>query len=768
MGDEFVFLLVAVGIVFLLLGPAALVLGIIALCKVNNLIRQLQQKDVIAKPIFTYRPAGGVKKEFKRPEVVKEEPTIEAVRPEVEIKEEAKPVRVEPMSSFAVKGGSLEQRIGTRWVLVAGIITVIVGVGYFLRYAYDNELIGPVGRVIIAVVAGIAALVIGEVTRRRGYGVVAKGVTALGFAILYAADFSAYRLYGLIESPAAFIFAIAVTAAAMVYAVTLNEVLVAFLSLLGGYLTPLIISTGENMPGPLFSYVLVLSIGAMLCAYYRKWETVNIVAFVGTFLLYTGWFEKFYRPAMDKADGAPEQMGVAIGWLGVFFVIYLLMPVLYGLVNKAKSRKQDVMLILGNAIVVFYYLGAMLYSDFRAELAFSCVGLSAVHLILMGVVTRRCRDDEDLQLSLLVIGLALFTVAVPLYLKMYAVVLAWVCEGVVLAFVGLRYRSKWTQAGAAIALILSVGKLLLLLPLHSGEFRLALNADFGTWVFAAAAIFVYHLLYRKSDISEGTKSFMSQVSYIAGWLVLFAAALMEWGRHCNLNMVFSGSYYFRGTVLLFTVFMLLLVLRRVCPKGIMCKLAACLTVITGTFFVLAEFSSIHKDSFIAFVNIDFAMALLFVSGAFAVAGLVYRFKADQNEALVAMVVLLTSIFAVLILLTEEIYTYWYCKNEYWELVKNWKFLAHMYISVAWAAYGAVLMVVGFWKDFKALRYIALGLFAILLGKVFIVDTAAVKNVYRIAAFLATGVTLVSVSYLYQFLKNKGFFDKMLIEKKQEQ
>ncbi len=87
----------------------------------------------------------------------------------------------------------------------------------------------------------------------------------------------------------------------------------------------------------------------------------------------------------------------------------------------------------------------------------------------------------------------------------------------------------------------------------------------------------------------------------------------------------------------------------------------------------------------------------------------------------------------------------------------------MYISVMWAVYGAALMAVGFWRKNKILRYIALGLFAVLLVKVFIWDTKTMKSVYRIAAFLATGVTLVGVSYLYQYVRKKGFFDVMLGE-----
>ena len=66
------------------------------------------------------------------------------------------------------------------------------------------------------------------------------------------------------------------------------------LAMLGGFLAPVIVSKGENLPVPLFGYLLVLSCGAMLCAFWRKWRAINLLALAGTFLLYTGWFEKFF------------------------------------------------------------------------------------------------------------------------------------------------------------------------------------------------------------------------------------------------------------------------------------------------------------------------------------------------------------------------------------------------------------------------------------------------------------------------------------------
>ena len=81
------------------------------------------------------------------------------------------------------------------------------------------------------------------------------------------------------------------------------------------------------------------------------------------------------------------------------------------------------------------------------------------------------------------------------------------------------------------------------------------------------------------------------------------------------------------------------------------------------------------------------------------------------------------------------------------------------LSVMWAVYAVAMMVVGIWKNVSVLRYAALGLFGLLLCKVFIVDMNTVRSVYRIAAFMATGVTLVGVSYMYQHLRNRGYFEK---------
>jgi len=677
----------------------------------------------------------------------------EAFRSAESIKERAKQIHSQPTIS-------LEQRIGTRWIAIAGTITVIVGVAFFLKYAYDNWVIGPLARVVITAAGGLVALVAGEVTRRRGYEIVAKCVTALGFGVLYAAVFSAYRWYGLIETTPAFVLAILITAAAMLYAVALDEVVIVVLSLFGGFCTPVIVSTGENLPMPLFGYTLVLGAGAMACAYFRKWRTVNILAFVGTFVLYTGWFEKFYRPAMEITKGAPEQMTVALGWLGVFFGVYLVMPILYGLINKVKAEKEDVLCVLANAAVVFYYLCMILLDQFRTELAFCSVGLCVIHLGMMAVVNARCREDENLKVGLLAVALFFLTVAMPLYFKIYALAMAWAAQGAILTVLGLRYRSGWTMGGSAVALLLSLCQLLHSLPMHDEAFRLLFNPAFGTWLFVAAVLFMCSVIYRlTTTLEQGMREFVAQIYYGLTVLLLASAAAIEWHCHCEYNLVDANSCFSKGFILILSATTALFVIRPLCPDGPVGKLLATAVAVSGATFTSIVFTEFHRDGFWVFANVDFGIAFVFVAALFATAFLLRcRASEDKSDDVFSLFFVLVGIFVLWVLMTEEIYYYWRCRNEYVRAVANWKFLANMYISIMWAVYGMVLMVMGFWRKAGMLRYIAMGLFALLLAKVFILDMGTVKSVYRIGAFLATGITLVGVSYLYQFLKKKGFFD----------
>ncbi len=776
--DEFGGLWALLAVVAVLCGPVALAVSLIALERIREIQNQLARMKVAPPvdrragdrpdltPIFPAPPEADSREPVQAvptTQIVKERtPTVGAPsapptgpaeslagRPAAP-GPEARPLTPEAATRPRRESLALEQQIGTRWALVAGVITIVFAVGFFLKYAYESGWIGPLGRVLIAAAGGLLALTIGELTRRRGYDFVAKGVTALGFAILYATVFAAHRWYGLLGPVPAYVLAVAITTAAMLYAVVLDEVIVAVLSLIGGYITPVVLSRGENLPTLLFSYVLILSAGAVLCAYWRKWSSVSILAFLGTYLLYTGWWERFYRPALDR--GVTPQLGIALFWLFVFFLVYLLVPLVHTLVRRVRYQQQDVVLVLANGAVVLGYLAGMLMNRHQNWFALCSLLMGAAYLSLAVLVFLRCPDDANLRITLLLTGLSFASLAVPLYFEANTIAIIWAVEAIALAAVGLRYRNLLLQAVAGLAAVLAVGDLLYHLPLHTYSVRPVLNAAFGTWSFVAAALLAGHVLYRlDKHLDPGIRQAVTQILYAAGLLLFMTVIGMElWDIRIN-----EGEAFFeRQMILVFAAFLLLFVARPLPPRGLLCPLLALGIATIGSVFLLAVYPRFHEQPFPAFTNTGFLRSLILMAALFTAAWLARRDDRRLLEGLpLASILGLFAILMLWLVMTQEIWVHFHARGR-----ANWRPLAHMYISVLWAVYASALMVIGLRWRHRPVRYLGLGIFVLLLAKIFLVDTRTLDVTYRIAGFLATGLALVGVSYLYQYLKKKGFFE----------
>jgi uncharacterized membrane protein len=763
--DEIVVILAVIAVCFTIAGPIALILAIAALSKNRDTLYRIEKLEskIGPKKDVSRKPAAAKSEAVKPPPVVikrMETPSpVKAIRKPESIAKTS--ISVDPKPIPARQKILMEQKIGTQWILIAGIITVLVGVGLLLQYAYDNFYFPPSARVIAVAVSGLFALIIGEFTRRREYEIVAKGVTALGFALFYASVFAAYQLHDLIEMPLAIGFAIGITTGAMVYAVVLDEVLIAFLSLLGGFATPLITLDETVNPTAIFVYVTILSIGAMTAAIFRKWRSINIVTFIGTFSLYSLWFFDNYNPN--------ETILTAIGWLGGFFAIYLLMPVVYELIQKTKSQAEDVILILVNAIVTFLFLAAIFENSPQTSLPIACVIIAGAHLAFAAVVTFRNKQDTNLRVVLTAIAIFFVTIAIPMYLKHYYLTAAWIVEGLILAVIGLRYHSWRTQFVSVVPMLLSLANMLGELPLHDQSFQLIFNPAFGLWMLEAAALLVYHLIFRFTGaLEKATKIQVSRLTFAFFGVVLFAAVTGELFANCEINIQNlndSRRYFATGMVVIAIIEMFFFTVKPISPSGAICKTLAIIAGAAGTVFSLIALT-LYRSSFTIFFNPNFAAALMLVAGLLGIAWLTkYYTKTQSPDTISAQLPEAFVIWAVVLLLallTEQIWYYFdYSTNG---IAGKAGLVGQMWISIAWAIYGTVLMIIGFFAGSRPLRYIALGLFAILLGKVFLVDTQKIESVYRIVAFLATGVTLVGISYLYQFLKKKGFFEKLLEEK----
>ncbi|MCB1099083.1 MAG: DUF2339 domain-containing protein [Verrucomicrobiae bacterium] len=226
-------------------------------------------------------------------------------------KQSPPPAPKKPLNWEAFMGGKL-----FAWI---GGLALFLGLAFFVRYSFEQNLIPPAARVILGSLAGAGLLIGGWFVKRKTYEVTSQTLCATGILTLYACVFaSSHAFYGFFNMPVAFVLMAAVTATAFTIAVRLNGQVVAILGLLGGFLTPVLLSTGNDHSVALFSYIAVLDIGLAAIAFKQRWRHLVVLAAIATVLMQAGWAISHFTAA--KAFGA---MGIFLGFqvlfLGVFW-----------------------------------------------------------------------------------------------------------------------------------------------------------------------------------------------------------------------------------------------------------------------------------------------------------------------------------------------------------------------------------------------------------------------------------------------------------------
>src|SRR5579863_5404968 len=213
----------------------------------------------------------------------------------------------------------LESRIGSHWLNRIGIAALLIGISYFLKFAFDNNWIGPAGRVTIGLIAGIAVVSWSERFRTKGYKAFSYSLKAVGIGTLYLSLWAAFQRYNLIPSGVAFAMMFLVTASAAAMALAQDAQILAAFALTGGFSTPLLLSTGENRELALFAYVALLDIATLVLVAFKPWRRLLVMSYAGTLLLYVGWYSEFYtRP----------QLGMTLAFASLFFAIFAIAPLI--------------------------------------------------------------------------------------------------------------------------------------------------------------------------------------------------------------------------------------------------------------------------------------------------------------------------------------------------------------------------------------------------------------------------------------------------------
>jgi uncharacterized membrane protein len=338
--------------------------------------------------------------------------------------------RPAPAAAPVSSGPSLWERLFSGNVVVkVGIVVLFFGVAFLLKYTYERVHVPIELRLLGAALGAMALLVVGWRLRRSrpGYALALQGG---GVAILYLVIFAAFRLFHLLPGPLAFALLVVVAATSAVLAVAQDSLTLAAIGVSGGFLAPILASTGQGSHVMLFSYYAVLNAGIVAIAWTKAWRVLNVLGFAFTFVIGVLWGVNAYRA---------EYFPSTEPFLLLFFAMYVAILLLFAR-RRAVALKDyvDGTLVFGVPLVAFG-LQTALVRDFEYGAAFSALGLAAVYLALAVSLYRRTGTNLRLLVEAFVaLSLAFGTLAIPLAFDGRLTSAAWALEGAAVLWIAVR------------------------------------------------------------------------------------------------------------------------------------------------------------------------------------------------------------------------------------------------------------------------------------------------------------------------------------------
>jgi uncharacterized membrane protein len=428
--------------------------------------------------------------------------------------------------------------VAKRWLTTGnvpvkvGVIISFFGVAFLLKYAVENELFSIPMSVRYLGVAGFAAVLLAFGWRKRDENrVFALSIQGGGIGVLFLTVFAALRLHGLLSPGFAFSLLILITAAAGVLAIKQESRAFAILGTTGGFLAPLLVSTGSGNHVGLFSYYLILNCAILGVAWYRPWRELNIIGFGFTFGVGTIWGYQYY---------VPELFATIEPFLVLYFLFYTIIAVLFAFRQRPELRGYvDGTLLFGTPTIAFA-LQTQLLNDTEYGLAISAAVVS-VFYAAMAVWLRRTQEENFklLTQAFIVLAVAFGTIAIPLALDDRWTAIAWALEGAALVWIGIRQSTTLAKmSGTALAFaggseFLSYGWVNDLgIPVLNGNF-------IGGVLIALTSLYSAHGLLKDSRGREWQKlaSIGLLVWGLGWWFGSGFAEISDRGTHSNELMI---------------------------------------------------------------------------------------------------------------------------------------------------------------------------------------------------------------------------------------
>ncbi len=681
---------------------------------------------------------------------------------------------------------NIEKFIGENLISKIGIAITIIGVAIGAKYSIEHELISPLTRIILGYLAAIVLMGVG-IRLKQKYTNYSAVLVSGAITIMYFITFAAHSYYSLIPQAMAFALMVVFTVFTIVAALNYNQQVIAHIGLVGAYAVPFLLSEGSGNVSVLFSYMAIINVGILVIALKKYWKKLFYSSFVLTWIIYAVWYVDSYKQG--------EHFGMALIFLSLYFAVFYLTLLTSRLLQKQKFATDNIILLVFNAFIFYGFGFAMLQNHPIGNqlLGLFTLGNAFLHFVVGLFIYQKELADKNL--FYLVVGLVLvfITIAVPVQLNGNWVTLLWTGEAALLFWLGRTKQISIYERLSYPLMFLALFSLIQdwasvynqYLPDYP-ETRIApfINVYFlSSVLFVGAFAFINILNRNKSYLTalpaHGILSKLIQYSIPTIFIAVFYYAFrLEIANYWNQlyadssltvysageeypNFLFNPDLKHFKTIwvlnysLLFMSALAFFNLKKIKSTQFGLVNLALLTISIGVFLTqgLYELSELHEN-YLGQVLSEyyqhgfFSLGIRYVSFGLVALALVATYKYVSQEFMLNDI---QPPFALLLHIT----VLWMASSEmiHWlnmaEAAQSYK----LGLSILWATYALLLIILGIWKKKKYLRIGAIALFGVTLIKLFFYDIRHLDTIAKTIVLVLLGVLLLIISFLYNKYKH---------------
>jgi uncharacterized membrane protein len=426
-----------------------------------------------------------------------------------------------------VKEREWEQILGGSWLARIGVLALIFGIGFFLKFAFDNDWIGPTGQIVLGIVAGLVMLGLGYYWWKR-YPILTQVLSGGGIAVLYLSIFAAFAIYDLIHIYVAigFLLLVSITSAAL--ALRYDSMALAIIGIIGAFVAPFILGAfgergigadGAGQAAQLLAYIIVVDIGVLILSTFRNWRWFTLLALVCSLISFGVLYGEFNRDI---------SVATAMVSLTIIFLIFVGATSLFHIVWRRVPQAYDYALMVINATA---YLGislGLMWGDFRVWMGGFVLLLTLFYGALSYTALKWSAENVRLSLFALAIALVFLTVAIPIQLGDTAwTTIVWAAEFVLLIWLSFVLRMPQLRTYSYVIFVIMAIRLLIFdTTVNMHTFQPILNERFLAFVVGIAATYLAaYVLWRQRETfpewSAPASTLLIAANFFSLWILSF-------------------------------------------------------------------------------------------------------------------------------------------------------------------------------------------------------------------------------------------------------